>query len=318
MPHVKMRTLASLLLAAATALLTACTDGGAMMPRSGGRAYEVLVVGDVDSLVSRALHASADGLPTREPMFDVSTASRLDAVTRVARTIVDVTIDRSHPGVQLRYERNVYATPQLLVHVYTPSATALRLFMKDKAALLTGLIESQEMAVEQAALHKKHNKDAEAEVTRMFDASMLVPADLTAMKRGRDFLWLSDNSGAGYRCLCLYRLPKGDFSTLRDSVMRANLPGDGPDVYMQTVTGSLHWQQTADKQYGTVSIARGLWQMRGDAMGGPFVAHIAETGNSTLVAEAFVYAPGTKKRNKLRLLEAALYTLKPKQQKHGK
>lgn len=37
-----------------------------------------------------------------------------------------------------------------------------------------------------------------------------------------------------------------------------------------------------------------------------------------LVAEAFVYAPGTKKRNKLRLLEAALYTLKTNKKNNGK
>lgn len=317
MPHRK-KTLATLWLAVAAGLLAACTNGSPLTPKSGGRPYEVLVAGDADSLVVRTLRAPADGLPTSEPQFDVSATPRLTQATRMARCIVEVSTDsRRYDRVQLRYERDAYATPQLIVHVGTPSATALRLFLKDKATTLTSLLEGQEMAVEQAALARKHNKEAEAVVARMFGADMLVPAELTAMKRGKDFLWLADNSGAGYRCLCFYRLPDGDFATLRDSVMAHNLPGEQRGMCMQTVRDGLRWQRVAtDAQ--PLRTVRGLWQMRGDAMGGPFVAHLTPNGGGTLVAEAFVYAPGTKKRNKMRLLEAALYTLKTKQQKHGK
>ena len=39
--------------------------------------------------------------------------------------------------------------------------------------------------------------------------------------------------------------------------------------------------------------------MEGDMMGGPFVshAHLDEKNQRVVVAETFVYAPGTKKRN---------------------
>ena len=52
--------------------------------------------------------------------------------------------------------------------------------------------------------------------------------------------------------------------------------------------------------------------MRNDAMGGPFIAYVkplAQRKNRRLVAEAFVYAPESKKRDILRRLEASLYTL---------
>ena len=61
-------------------------------------------------------------------------------------------------------------------------------------------------------------------------------------------------------------------------------------------------------------IIRGLWEMEGDAMGGPFVAHCwkdSVTGK-TMTALAFVYAPEMKKRNKIKQLEAVLYTMKVK------
>ena len=59
-------------------------------------------------------------------------------------------------------------------------------------------------------------------------------------------------------------------------------------------------------------ITRGLWEMEGDAMGGPFVSHsiVDSSRRRIIVAEGFVYAPGMKKRNLLRQLEASLYTLK--------
>jgi len=50
--------------------------------------------------------------------------------------------------------------------------------------------------------------------------------------------------------------------------------------------------------------------MEGDKMGGPFVshAHLDEKNQRVVVAETFVYAPGTKKAKLLRRGEASLYT----------
>ncbi len=59
---------------------------------------------------------------------------------------------------------------------------------------------------------------------------------------------------------------------------------------------------------GNSVTVRGLWEMKNDAMGGAFVAYWQPEGSRIVVAEAFVYAPETKKRNLMRRLEAALYT----------
>ena len=57
---------------------------------------------------------------------------------------------------------------------------------------------------------------------------------------------------------------------------------------------------------------RGLWRMQGDMMGGPFVCHtrLDEKNHRVVVAEGFVYAPETDKRNFMRRIEAALFTLR--------
>ena len=52
--------------------------------------------------------------------------------------------------------------------------------------------------------------------------------------------------------------------------------------------------------------------MKGDMMGGPFVSHarLDEKNNRVVVVEGFVFAPETDKRNFIRRVESALYTLR--------
>lgn len=312
-PTVK-RILRLLLLAPAIAL-TAC-DGGALTPKSGGAPYEVLVVGDADSLLTRVLQMPAEGLTPPEPSFDVSTADRLTQLTRTARNIVILETDPTkYPHTRLRYEQNPYAAPQLIVHVQTPSTHDLRRFLLLHADKLLQLLTEQELLNEQARLQKAHSAVSERAVREASGLEMLLPADLTATKRGDGFLWLSDDGGASNRSLCFYRLPRHSlpsapdigtrFAHLRDSVMRLHLPGEREGMWMETAPTPLLPQRTT---------LRGQWQMHGDMMGGPFVAHLIDRGDSIIVAEAFVYAPGAHKRNRLRALEAALATATPLKQ----
>jgi hypothetical protein len=62
---------------------------------------------------------------------------------------------------------------------------------------------------------------------------------------------------------------------------------------------------------------RGLWRMKNDFMGGPFVSIsvLDETRNRVVTIDAFVYAPGKDKRNLMWELEAVLESLKLTPQK---
>ena len=101
--------------------------------------------------------------------------------------------------------------------------------------------------------------------------------------------------------------------------MKSNIPGETDGMYMQTTPGSVTAGLTKEKDR-TVMISRGLWEMRNDAMGGPFVSlsTVDSINSRVIVAEAFVYAPGISKRNLLRSAEAALYTLNSNKGSHGK
>ncbi|MBM6992043.1 MAG: DUF4837 family protein [Prevotella sp.] len=302
---------AGLLLGAAI-VLAGCDDRQGLLPRSGGRPYEVLVVGDRSQTVRRALSTDVKGLPQGEPEFDVSSvdSARFTAPLRVARNIVMVNIDPNvYTATRIRYEKNVFAKPQMVVYIGAPSAKALQEGITRQGPMLRNLLNRAEINASIGRLKRQRNTQAEAMVRQMFGVDLWIPMDMVSSKRGKDFLWLSNNAPEGMQNIVVYRCreakDKQQYVMLRDSVMRQNIKGETDAMHMRTVPETV--VATAAKEKGrSITIYRGLWEMSGDAMGGPFVSHTV----GKLTVEAFVFAPGSKKRNKLRQIEAALYTLK--------
>ena len=118
--------------------------------------------------------------------------------------------------------------------------------------------------------------------------------------------------------ICMYSYPYEGPETFnkeyilhkRDSVMEKNLPGEKPGMYMQTDT--LCTMIKPIVVHGMYAMeTRGLWIMKDDCMGGPFVSHsrVDTEANKVLVVEGFVYAPEKMKRGLMRRLEGSLYTL---------
>ena len=67
------------------------------------------------------------------------------------------------------------------------------------------------------------------------------------------------------------------------------------------------YMQLADmSQPDRQGMRRGLWEMKGDAMGGPYV--MRTRGDVTVIG--FVYAPEKKKKILIKQLEAVLSTIK--------
>ena len=261
-----------------------------------------------------------EGLPQQEAVFDVSTivSDGLTQATRYARNIVMVTtgID-SLKHATVSYQQNTYARPQLILHLRVASTSLLRPTLLYYVRAIERQLVLQELNNGIALLRDKHNKAAEAMVREMFGVRLWVPEDLNKWKRGQDFLWLSNDAARGMQNICIYRyagnvLTREQAIAKRDSMMKLNLPGESEGSYMKTapypaVAVDNHSEKTPDGIRPTE--LRGLWEMQGEAMGGPFVSLSTRYGDSTLVVEAFVYAPETEKRRMVRRLEASLHTL---------
>ena len=296
-------------------LLVGCQKKGKEGQGAVGRPFEVVLVGnDDDALgaVEEALSVPCEALPQDEPAFDVvKTGKMLTPATRIYRNIVVVETDSSrYDHTLIRHEKNAFATGQLLVYVTSPSARRLSKDLdKKNADRLRNMLERNELNAAAARLNESHNAQSERMIREIMQLNMQVPEGMVRSKQGKDFVWLSDDGVEVMQNICLYSFSADAwdyrrFPDKRDSVMKANIPGEKDGMYMETVGRTV----LARQQQGRL-VFRGLWQMSGDMMGGPFVAHVVEHQGRIIVAEAFVFAPGHKKRNTMRQLEAALYTV---------
>lgn len=317
-----MKYIRALLVLLTISVLCSCGKGAdSLLPNSGGRPFEVLVVSDdkaagmaVDSVLSQNVPA----LPQAEPEFDVSlTDSKgLNSITRMTRNIVVVTVNKElFTKASIRYDKNVWARRQIVVYISTPDATTLRRAFDKIGHKLVSLLVRSEINNTIRELAASHNVQADGLVKTMTGMKLYVPRDMQIAKRGRNFIWMSNSVSAENRSVCVYTysgldVSEARFRSMRDSVMRVNIPGERDGMYMTTAAFPLNQSEERVRKRN-VKIFRGLWEVYGDAMGGPFVAHaVADSAhNRIIVAEAFVFAPGTKKRNKIRQTEASLYTL---------
>ena len=298
-------------------LCSSCGRNGSMLPPSGGKLFETLLVGDSGGIISSALQTDVPGLPQSEPQWDVSSvrASAFDASLKVARNIVVVkTSPALYSSVRVRYERNVWADPQLVVTVTAPTARMIGDSISSVAPTLLRLLGRAEMRRALSLLRTHRNVKAERMVDSMFHIRMWIPLDMTACRKGKDFLWLSNNSPTVMSNLVVYRTPsRADFIACRDSALGRNIKGETDRMQMTTVAPTVMQNKGA-------TFFRGLWEMEGDNMGGPFVSRrVPEAhGKGNVILEGFVFAPAKNKRNAIRQLEAALYSANRKETKRNK
>ena len=304
-------------------LFLAACNRSSLLPTSGGRSYEVLVTGPdheaVQSMAEALRSITLTALPQEEVAFDVSTLvrSELDQGVRYARNIVLVSVDSTQlKQTRIRYEQNVYAHPQLIIHVDAPSKAKLQEDLPQCLKLIADALNRTEMNNAMINLRDHHSMEAESIIDKQFGCRLWIPEDLRLVKRGNDFLWFSNNAARGMQNICVYRYESDSLRCQellhkRDSIMLVNLQGDNDSIHMRTIPESVEFRVRGSQDIQQLGV-RGLWEMEGDAMGGPFVSLALQQGNSILCVEGFVYAPEMRKRNLIRRLEATLYTLKTK------
>ncbi len=317
------------------ALATGCTKQ-MILPQASGRPYEVLVVLDTktwEAPAGRALFDILDTdvpcLPQSERSFRISQAEpkHMDEALRMFRNIIQVNIDkRQYSQTRMRFTRDKYAIGQIVLNINSPSEEDFRRFCIEHKQEVVDFLTRTEMNRLIKELEKKYSKVTYDMAWQIFACKMYAPDELKSYKKGDHFLWTSNNTASGMENICMYSyfyegphtFNKQYMMHKRDSVMKVNLPGEKPGMYMQTDT--LCTLVKPIVVHGNFAMeARGLWYMKDDCMGGPFVSHsrIDTETNRVVVVEGFVYAPEKMKRGLIRRLEGSLYTLQLPQEQYS-
>lgn len=309
--------------------LSSCSSGS-VQTQATGFAYEVVVVMDSNvwkaeagEMIKADLAAPVRGLPQAEAAMKItySEPSVFNGLLEYVRNILIVKIDPAvYTKTSLSYENDRWARNQVVLSLRTPHQDSIVSYLKANPDVLCRFFENVEKrrAVEQ--LKESYSSLVMEKLKAQFGVELNAPSNFNFYKEAQDFFWSSNNANTGRMDLVVYTFPYQDENTFtpeylvakRDSVMKLNMPGSFPGSYMQT-------EHRAGIDYEAITLngkycgaMRGLWRVEGDMMGGPFVslARLDEQNNRVIVAEGFVYAPETEKRNYIRRIEAALYTLR--------
>ena len=242
-----------------------------------------------------------------------------DSTLKLIRNIIIVDVSDIYTKAAFKFSKDVYASPQMIMTIQAPNAKEFETFVEANRQQIIDFFTKAEMNRQMALLERKHNDNVAHKVDSAFGSKVWLPAELTSSKQGKDFFWASTNTASGNQNFVIYSYPYTDKETFtkeyfihkRDSVMQANIPGAQEGMYMTTDAVTVE-TKPINVQGKYAQEARGLWRVKGDFMGGPFVSHtrVDTINNRVVTAEVFVYSPNKLKRNLIRMLEASLYTLK--------
>lgn len=326
----------ALLLMLCSMMLTACKKD-MIFPVASGRPYEVLVVIDNDMwqrpagrAIFDVLDTDVPGLPQSERSFRISQSSPKDfnRTLNIFRNIILIEIDPTqYSQTKMKFTRDKYAMEQIVLTFHSPSEESLAQFCREHRMEIVEFLTKTEMQRLVRQLEKKHSGVTADLASEIFDCTLYAPEEIKSYKKGQDFLWTSNNTATGMVNICMYSYPYEGPETFnkeyilakRDSAMKVNLPGSDPSrMWMETDT--LCTVVTPIVVHNAYAMeARGLWYMRNDGMGGPFVSHhrVDTKNNRVIVVEGFVFAPEKQKRGLMRRLEGSLYTLQLPEEKEA-
>ena len=288
-------------------LLTSCglTGKNRKKPASTGQPYEIVLEGDTDSIVTRILTEDVPALPQPEPLCKLIQVKKgkTKGSYLLVRTRIIVNITDKDFAVKLSHDEN--AAPQNIIRINAHSVQQLRERLNgEKLRQIVDEAELKHLAEMISNNPSKQNKEMQEEVKKTFGLDMKIPVSMNASKKAKDFIWISNNASTGMQNLLVMKV-KSEERRMKnsnafhvnvndkaqiDSILRTNMPGETDSMYMTI----------------PVLLERGLWEMKGDAMGGPYVMHRIHN----LYVIGFVYAPEMKKKILIKQLEAAISTIK--------
>ncbi len=327
----KVLSLITLFAATVSILLSSCTSNGndGYKKNVTGKAGEVIVViakenwdGASGEALRKILAVGYPALPQEEPSFNLINIppTAFNNLFQTHRNIVIVALNASEPEGKFVVNKDIWAFPQIVVNIKAPSDSAAAKLINENSEMLFNAIDQieKDRIIRNSKRYEESN--IRPQVAEMFGGSPYFSNGYKIKKKTNDFVWVAYETSYTLQGILIYTIPyngesfptKEEILEAQGEVLKNNVPGMLDNTYM--ITSKAPEKEPIMKTYkyrgeSFVEI-RGLWDVEGDFMGGPFVEHIryAKEEGKLLVVQGFVYAPRYKKRNYLRQVEAIVYS----------
>ncbi len=259
-------------------------------------------------------------LPRNEPMFELINipSNSFTKIFKTHRNIIISKISGQQNEHKLSVRKDVWARPQLVLHVTGPEDTTTLNYLRENRSNILALLKKNEIERIQYNYRKIRDKGMDLKLRGKHHVSIVIPAGFSLDVDSSDFVWISHEIADMTMGILIYHYPYTDPETFtkkylvkkRNQFMKKYVPGPSPGSYMTTeeLYPVRFREFTRHEEY----FARidGLWKTEKAFMGGAFISisTLDEKRNRVVAAEGFVYAPRIDKRNYMMQAEAILGT----------
>lgn len=306
-----------------------CKDKGTTgLSNLSGSVNEVLVVMDKNDWNSPAgdsvkiwFSQEQLGLPQPEPVFDVLNLplSAFDRNVKGYRNVLMARISPDLDSATIRFKDSPWAKTQKYFEIQAPDqAEFIRIFNANKQTMTDVFLKAEQDRL--IGVYKNKPNSAVYELFKnKYHLYLACPGDYVLNKDTTDFVWISRETRKDSRGIIFFEKEYKDvaqfqYQTIVDTVnaeLERYIPGPLPGTYMalDTVAPVDAKVYNYDGDHYAV-LMRGLWMVENDYMGGPYVLNVVldEKYNRIIYMMGYVYAPEDKKRNRIRQVEAILFT----------
>ena len=289
-----------------------------LLPASSGNINNISVVtndelwdGVVGEVIRENFGRPIYGLPQIEPVFSLShiPSKVFSGFATKSRTILKVDISEKEGVFNFK---NTYASPQRIIQITADSPNKIIEIIHENLNSIYSAMYFNEIQEKQRRISKNLNKTEV--IKNNTGVSLKFPSAYRVAKADTNFVWIRRDIETGSVNLFIHRQKnpiKQSIIQKRDSISKIYIPGPVENTYMST--DLIYTPNTQEINVGGKQVfeTRGLWEIEGQFMAGPFLNFQTKLGDDDFIMlDGFVYSPGSTKREYIFELEAIMRSLK--------
>ena len=298
-----------------------CSDNQQkLLPASSGNINNVSVVtsdelwdGAVGDIIRENFGRPIYGLPQIEPVFSLShiPSKVFSGFATKSRTILKVDISEKEGVFNFK---NTYASPQRIIQITANSVDKIIEIINENLNSIYSTMYLNEIREKQRRISKNLNQTKA--IKNSTGLTLRFPSAYRVAKVDSNFVWIRRDIETGSVNLFVSRYNDKNNSPIvkiRDSISRQHIPGPVENTFMSTDPIYTPSSQQISIRGKQILETRGLWEIKGQFMAGPFLNYQFESNTKQyeyIMLDGFVYSPGSSKREYVFELEAIMRSLK--------
>ena len=291
-----------------------------LLPSSSGNINNVSVVssnelwdGAVGDVIRENFGRPIYGLPQIEPVFSLShiPSKVFSGFATKSRTILKVDIAEKEGVFNFK---NTYASPQRIIQITGKSSDNIIEIINENLNSIYSTMFLNEIQEKQRRISKNLNQTQA--IKNSTGLTLRFPSAYRVAKVDSNFVWIRRDIETGSVNLFVSRYNDKNNSSIlkiRDSISKHHIPGPVENTFMSTDPIYTPSSQQISIRGKQILETRGLWEIKGQFMAGPFLNYQFESNTKQyeyIMLDGFVYSPGSSKREYVFELEAIMRSLK--------